>query len=374
MQKISVVTRPKAALFLIVLILAVSGPAFGSFNIGVYYYPGWSPETGVYKPDGWPPIKNYPEREPLLGWYNENDVDTVNQHLTWMADYGIGFVAFCWYWYKPHAPEPETAVRAYLKAPAKSRIPYTLLWANHFPYPTTLAEWDNIVKFWLDEHMKNPEYLRIDGKPALFVFSTDHLRDQAWKIIYGTGTPTHDENINATKALLDRARDAANKAGLNGIYFVLCTLASMYWVNFAEEAGFDALSAYNYRLGMEGDERGTVTPYSHSFTELDAYYRMHWNWILKNSRMPYFVPMISGWDKRPWGGSSDPLHDNSSSTPQEFETHLRAGYDTIIRHATRTKGIGILYAWNEYGEGGIIEPTKRHGLEYLRLVQKVFPK
>ena len=147
----------------------------------------------------------------------------------------------------------------------------------------------------------------------------------------------------------------------------------MYWVDWAKRAGFDALSAYNYHYGLEGDYENR-TPDSHSFAELDAYYRMQWNWILKNSEMPYFVPMISGWDRRPWGPSSDPLHDNSTSTPQEFETHIRAGYDTIIRQAAQTKGIGILYAWNEYGEGGIIEPTKRYGFEYLQRIRKVFSK
>ena len=366
MQRISVMMRPKVVLFFIILILTVNGTAFGAATIGMYYYPGWWPVTR------WDRIKPYPEREPLLGWYDEGAVPTVNQQLAWMVDYGVGFVAFAWYWEADRIPklQPETAIRAYLEADMRSRIPYALLWCNHNPSPESLEEWDEIIEYWLDQHLRNPEYLRIDGKPAVFIFApggtgadgrASGLREQAAAI----GLTPHQ--------MLERARTAARTKGLDGIYFILCIAAYQPWVNFAVDSGVDAITAYNYHIGTEGSA-GTDTPFSRSFTELDAYYRMQWNWLLKNSPIPYFVPMTSGWDSRPWGGSSDPLHDNCAPTPQEFETHLRAGYDTIIRYAAQTKGICMLYAWNEYGEGGIIEPTKRHGFEFLQRVRKVFSK
>jgi hypothetical protein len=353
--------RSKIVFSFFVLILTVSRVVFAEVSIGVYYYPGWSPVMGLFKPDPWKVIKPYPEREPLLGWYRDDDSKTVNQQLTWMADYGIDFVAFAWYW-KDGRSLPETSVRAYLTAPARSHVSYSLLWANHFPSPGSLMEWDRIIETWLDRHMRNPEYLRIDNKPVLFVFSNEFLKSQAKAI-----------GLKPAE-MLERARRAAREVGLDGIYFVLCTEASTFWIkDFAKSAGFDALSAYNYHFGMEGDFH-TVTRYSHSFTELDANYRMQWNWILKNSQLPYFVPMTSGWDKRPWGGSKDPLHDNSMTTPQEFEVHLRAGYKTIIENMEKTKGIGMLCCWNEYGEGSIIEPTKKNGFEYLQRIREVFKK
>jgi hypothetical protein len=362
----------KKVLFLVVLLLTTCGTSFGDATVGMYYYTGWSPVTGVVKPDPWRPIKPYsPVREPLLGWYDEREVNIVNQQLNWMADYGVDFVVFCWYWTEriSRVPPIESAEAAYLNAPARSRIPYALLWANHFPEPTSSAEWDKIVQSWLDRHLKNPEYLRIDEKPVLFVFSPDHFRDQASKI----GSNNSANHATDAKALLDRARARAVDAGLKGIYFVLCVPAAQYWTNFAANAGFDALSAYNYHFGIEG---GNVpsTPDSESFAELDTYFRMQWNWILRNSSIPYFVPMTAGWDRRPWGGSSNPNHDNCAPTPQEFETHLRAGYDTIVRYSAKTKGIGMLCCWNEFGEGSIIEPTKRYQFEFLKRVQKVFAR
>jgi hypothetical protein len=333
----------------------------GRVSIGIYYYPGWSPTMGVYKPDPWKVIKPYPEREPMLGWYRDDNMETVNQQLEWMADYGVDFVSFAWYWIGGR-PSPETSVRAYLNAPARARVSYALLWANHFKSPESLAERNSIVEFWLVRHLQNPEYLQIEGKPVIFVFSNEFLKNQAKSI-----------GMEPVK-MLEHARQAARNFGLNGIYFVLCTEASDFWVkDFAVRAGFDALSAYNYHFGVEGNLHKATRP-SHSFSELSADYQIQWKWILKNSALPYFVPMTSGWDKRPWGGSEDPLHDNSMSTPQEFEAHLRAGYTAITTNQSKTKGIGMLCCWNEYGEGSIIEPSKRYGFEYLQRIQKVFGK
>jgi hypothetical protein len=145
----------------------------------------------------------------LLGWYHDAKVETVSQQLEWMADYGIDFVAFAWYWERKR-PMPETAVRAYLNAPesARARVPYVLLWANHSKTPASLEDWDRLVEYWLERHLQNPEYLRIDGKPALFVFTGDHLREQA-KVL---GL--------APAEMLERARSAARAKGLKGIYFV----------------------------------------------------------------------------------------------------------------------------------------------------------
>lgn len=328
--------------------------------LGVYYYPGWSPYTkGAHEPDPWAVIKRFPEREPVLGWYHDGLSKTVDQQLKWMADFGIDFVTFDWYW-EHGRPAPEPAVSAYLQSPERARVSYALLWANHNKAPASQEEWLALVDYWIARHLGNPEYLRVDGKPVLFVFSGDVLRDQA-KVV---GLSTAD--------MLRLARERAKAAGLSGIYFVLCVPAVDYWVqDFAPKAGFDALSAYNYHFGVAGDARRR-TRASHSFDELDAAYRMQWQWILDNSPLPYFVPMTSGWDRRPWGGSRDPMHDRSVSTPESFERHLRAGKAMIESNPEKTLGIGMLCCWNEYGEGTYVEPTRIFGTEYLKRVQQVF--
>jgi hypothetical protein len=273
---------------------------------------------------------------------------------------GIGFVAFDWYW-SYAGPAPESSVIAYLRAPSRKNVKYALLWANHIQQANADKEWDRMVAYWLQNHLKNPEYLQVEGSPVVFVFSGDFLRDNAAR----SGT--------TVRQLIATAQAMARTAGLNGIYFVLCTPALDYWVRtFAQDAGFSALSAYNYHYGLSGSVDSATRP-SQSFRELDAGYRMQWNWILQNSTLPYFLPMSSGWDRRPWGGSKDdPLHDRSMSTLDEFDQHLTAARAIMDAHPKKTKRMGIICCWNEFGEGSYIEPTKREGFGYLDVVRKVF--
>lgn len=350
----------KCRLLLVAAAFACQPLFAADFSIGVYYYPGWSPYIkGAKEPDPWQAIKAFPEREPLLGWYHDGMRETLDRQLTWMADHGVDFVTFDWYWEKAR-PAPETSVRAYLQSPVRARVRYALLWANHTKAPQSLQEWDALVDYWVARHLGNPEYMRLDGKPVLYVFSPDGIRDQAKQI----GLSVSD--------LLNRARAKAKAAGLPGIYFVLCVPAIDYWVlDFSPNAGFDALSAYNYHFGIAGDANKR-TPDSHSFEELDSGYQMQWRWILANSKLPYFVPMTSGWDKRPWGGSRNSLHDNSMSNPGSFERHLLKGKAMIQAYPAKTRGIGMVCCWNEFGEGSYIEPTRRFGLEYLQRLKKVF--
>lgn len=331
-----------------------------TYRLGVYYYPGWSPGIrGPDLPDPWLPIHAFPKREPLLGWYDDARVDVVEQQLQWMHQFGINFVIFDWYWNGTRAA-PETAVRAYLEAPSRTLVKYALLWANHFKAEDARKEWDDMVDFWLQSHLKNSEYVQIDGKPVVFIFSPDHLRDNAAR----AGT--------SARVLLDAAQAKARAAGLQGIYFVMGTQALEHWVKaFAMDSGFDALSAYNYHSGYAGTA-ASGTRHSHSFKELDAGYRMQWKWIIENSRIPYFIPIGSGWDRRPWGGSTDPKHDQSVATPAQFEAHLRAAKSMMDAYPQKTQRIGVICCWNEFGEGAYIEPTRQGGFTFLERIRKVF--
>jgi hypothetical protein len=348
--------------WLVLILLAFTSlPSLsGEYTLGVFYYPGWSPYVkGANEPDPWQVIKRYPEREPLLGWYHDGRRDTLDKQLSWMADFGIDFVAFDWYWENAR-PAPETAVRAYLQSPERARVRYALLWANHNKEPRTLKEWDDLVDYWINRHMGNPEYVRIDGKPVLFVFSADDIRDKAKKM-----------GVQVSM-LLDRAREKAKASGLPGIYFVLCVAGTDYWLlEFTPKSGFDALTGYNYHWGLASNSNIPTTN-SHSFEELDNGYQWEWQRTLKSSKLPYFVPMTSGWDKRPWGGSSDPRHDDSMSTPASFERHLLRAKAMLDAYPEKTRRIGMICCWNEYGEGSYVEPTKLYGFEYLKRLKNVF--
>lgn len=325
-------------------------------DIGVYYFPGWKAGArGLTYPDPWGQIRPYPERRPLLGWYQEGDVQVMHHQLAWMHDYGIKFVAFDWYWdgsrtYLAHA------VEAYLAAEHRADVAFTLLWANHDRQPTTLASFDSMVSYWTANYFGRPEYKKLDGMPVVFVFSAGRLEQNA----KGLGLSSAD--------LIQRAQNIAKEAGYPGIYFVAGASAGEWAPGKipGRSSGYSAYSAYNYHAAPH------VGRASHSFEELDAGYREHWTWFAANSDLPYIVPMTVGWDKRPWGGSADKQHDLSASTPGLFQAHLVAARSFMRAHPGLTRNLGVICCWNEFGEGSVVEPTSAYQFEYLDAVRSVF--
>lgn len=322
-----------------------------AMKLGVYYFPGWRDRTPHAPADyPWERIKPYPEREPALGWYDEGSVSVMQSHVHMMADHGLSFVAFDWYWGRDDHVYLEHALRAFLKVADRRGIQFSLLWANHDGAPATLSNFDRMVSYWVKNHFKEPSFLRVDGKPVVIVFSANELDNQARALGF---TPA---------ALMSRAQGMAQSAGLPGIYFVAGTTSDEpKFPAFSQaDSGYSAITAYNLHW-MPGASHA-----AYSYAELDAAYRKHWERYEKLGSLPVIYPFSSGWDKRPWGGSADPLADRSVATPDEFETHLRAGVQAIQKSGS--PHLGVICCWNEFGEGSYIEPTRSLGAAVLERV------
>lgn len=331
-------------------------------KIGVFYYPGWS--VGMDAPaarlvtgwqPGWAPIKAFPEREPLLGWYKEGDQQVMNQHLAWMSQYGIDFIAFDWYWNVQDKTRYEHALNAYFNSEGRKSVSFALLWANHEGAPKNEEQMRRIAGWWARYYFHRPEYLRINGRPVVFVHSATQLENDATKF---------DSN---SARMLQVAQEAAATEGAGPIYFVGGTGSrGIFAGNRAVSSGYSALSTY---YNLQTFPAGKVTT---TFSERDMAYREHWRELLKKSPLPVVLTISSGWDKRPWGGSEIPLADNQSPTPEQFESHLLAAKDVLNNNPEKNPGIAVLCCWNEFGEGSFIEPTKERGCSFLEMIRKVF--
>lgn len=329
------------------------------YKIGVFYFPGWVKRPGTNWDPPWDQIKLYPDREPLLGWYPEGEVWVAEKQIQWLYDYGVNFLIFDWYWTKDNKPGLEHALQAYLKAKNSNLVKYTILWANHSDVPESLDQFTAMVDFWINNYFNKKQFMTIDGKPVVYIFSAEILRDNAKKF----GASTND--------LLNISRNIAIKAGYKGIYFVACTQAIYSLVNeYIPSSGYDAISAYNYHRGYSGTyEKGGL---SINFAELASGYKQSWEWILENSSLPYFLPVSAGWSKNPWGSHTP--HDASFSDPLSFRKHLVEAKSMLDRYPDKTKNTIVICAWNEFGEGSYIEPTKKWKFQYLNAIKDVFRK
>lgn len=354
-----------ALVALLALVICAAGAPARAFELGAYYFPGWHSKSNYWNdlkglPGSRSPGRAWPEREPLLGHYPEEEQWVAEKHIEWASSYGLTFFAYDWYW-NGRSTDMNHALERYLSARNKSRLKFTLLWANHFGVPANLQQFSAMVDYWIEHYFQDPQYLRLEGKPVVFVFSPLLLRDDAAK--FGM----------STRELFDLARAKAKAKGLPGIYFVGSSAANSYWVKeYLPAHGYDAISAYRYpSRGFQGEYRGTE-PAATSYAELTQGYRDQWQWMMQHSPLPYFVPMSAGWDRRPWGSNTP--HDQCSSTPESFRQMLVEARKVLERNPAKTRGVGIIYAWNELGEGGYIEPTKKWRFRYLEAIKDVFGK
>lgn len=344
------------------------GLSFGStlscaseYQIGVYYFPGWKEnQLGSAYPHPWEKIKPYSEREPKLGWYSEGEVPVIEQQLAWMKQYGINYVVFDWLWGRTGKPHLDHALNAYLQASDRHGVNFAIMWSNHTSYTFSKPDLESLFHFWAQRYMFRDDYLRVDGKPVVFIFSADVLNKNA-------------ERIGMTSSeLMGLADQIFKDEKLVGISFI-GGVGALSGDNFdySSRSGYAGFSAYNFH-GPASFRFNAGRQMSHSYEELDKGYRDQWQWMTSNASGLYVVPMTSGWDKRPWGGSKDPDHDNSLSTPLQFERHLRAAKALMKQKPQVTKNLGVVCCWNEFGEGSFIEPTKKSGFAYLEKIKKVF--
>ncbi len=345
------------------LLVCIDRPADAQVKrpqIGVYYFPGWL--ASDWAPKGaWEPIRSYPDRKPLLGWYDQSSPAVMKRQLQWMHAYGIDYVVMDWY-YEQGDVRLDEGLKAYLSLP-DPRIALSLLWANHGEV-TTPVIFRNIVTIWIDRYLYRPTYFRKDGKPVIFIFSYEKLTADA---------KASGSSVGAYVAM---AQTMARKAGLPGLFLVAGTDDfSPHLVNAGPKAaGFDAVSAYQLHRKPQIEEKndpqwGRPT---HGWTELSNAYAKQWA-AGSSLSLPMVVPMISGLDRRPWGGfTPDPKHDLSISGDLAFRRHLTAAKKIMARSAGGNPGMGVICCWNEFGEGAFIEPTVGQGLSRLKAIRDTF--
>ncbi|MGI4730128.1 MAG: glycoside hydrolase family 99-like domain-containing protein [Janthinobacterium lividum] len=336
-------------------VLPAAAPA--PLRLGVNYFPGWDGDDN----HNWDAIRPYADdRAPLLGWYKDADPAVMRQQVAWMKAYGLSYVAFDWYWQDGDV-HSDGAINAYLTIPQPG-VDFAIMWANDH---TGIGpdEWRRIVSFWIDHYLRQPNYLRLNGRPVVFLLTQQGFNANA---LAAKSTPTD---------YIRTAQEIARQAGIGSIAFVagFDDLSYTLVTNEAPAEGYGAVSSYNLHRPPWRPQRPGWDKLTQGYPALDQAYRANWNEGLR-SKVPVVLPMTTGWDKRPWGGSADPLHDRSVATPAQFRAHLEAARQVMLKPGAAHSGLGIVCCWNEYGEGSFLEPTQNRRFAMLEQVKAVFGK
>ena len=316
------------------------------YQIGIYYFPGWSPDQW----DRWTKQKGFPERDPVLGFYREGDPEVADWHIKWAVENGISFFMYDWYWRDGHIVLEKGLEEGYLKAKYRDYMKFCVMWANHAPFANhTIEQLLTVTDYWIKNYFKLDCYYKIDGKPVVSFFAVDNL----------TNDLGGSENV---KKAFDAMQNRVQEAGLPGIYFIACGDNSPNSQKRFKEEGYDSISAYNY------PSAGAKSLWS-SYKSLMQGQVDIWNNSLRDKILEYIPLLTVGWDSRPWHGNNALVRFGRSS--KNFKDGLMAMKKWMDAN---NRSMGLLEAWNEWGEGSYIEPNAEFGFGDLEAIRSVFAK
>jgi len=296
----------------------------------------------------------FPERTPLLGYYREGDPGVMDWQIKWAVEHGISFFAFDWYWDRGRRQLEHALHDGYLHARFRSYIKFCLLWANHNPRGSSSeADLLTVADYWIAHYFRRPEYLTLDARPLVIIFSPERLRE--------------DMGSEAVSVAIRRMRARVEAAGFRGLFVVGAIDADPAALEALKAEGYDAATGYNYpRAGME-DQSAREAPYD---SAVDGYQQI-WADMAAAGSLDYIPVTEPGWDARPWDGAKALVR--TGRHPEKFREMLTRARAFADRHpvAGRRKLV-LVEAWNEYGEGAVIEPHQEWGFGYLDAVRDVF--
>jgi hypothetical protein len=207
--------------------------------------------------------------------------------------------------------------------------------------------------------MAEPGYQRVAGGRPLFFF----LHHETETVVKSWGGP------EGFREAVDKLKAAAAARGLPAPYFAVMTYDVKAAKSFANDAGLDAISAYAFQ---RGDDHA---PYSKLTSDLEKF------WEIQRSTRTAVIPLaMAGWDRRPrvqnpvpwehFGGTMDKYYE--TATAEQLAAHVHAAVKWTREHAENCPAQAvILYAWNEFDEGGWLCPTLIEGDERVRALGRV---
>jgi len=346
-----------------------------TYQIGTWYYPGWKDGALGGQPFPWSRLSGYQDRTPSKGRYPDGEAWVMRAQLAEMASAGLAFVAFDWYHQtatgKPGTVQLNHALDAYLAAPRRlrDRVRFAINWVTHDGYdPATEAEFEACYEDWTAKYLGHEHYLRIDSRPVIFIFDYLYLKTNA------AGTSLTGQNWSPTRSMAycwNKANTHTQAAGFQRPFWVAGP--SRPTPNSAVAYAADALDGVcPYQVATTWTGETPDEPYPTTYAGLDAACREHWDWNIANQTPAVILPIHAGWDRGPDGGSSAPNSDGKRPSIAEWRAHLLAAKARMDAAPAKTLLMGVLYAWNEIAEGGMIEPSWGCGRQMLAELRSVF--
>ena len=275
-----------------------------------------------------------------------------------------GIHGFCYYSYWFGGTRLLNAPLDAVIASGKPDFPFCICWANenwtrrwdgleseiligqHHSPEDDLAFFDSLLPA-----LRDPRYIRIDGRPLLLVYRPGLLPEPA--------------------ATAQRWRDRARNSGIGEIY--LATIQSFFHLDprGPYAYGFDAAVEFPpHSLAVEAVPQPRGLPGSKFDGKAYDYVATREQFLGREMPgYPLFRCAMPRWDNTARRGSEAGVF--LGSTPAEYGEWLRRAIEYTKSAYFGDERLVFINAWNEWGEGNFLEPDQEHGHAYLDATRRV---
>ena len=308
-------------------------------------------------------------REPFDGvYYDLSDPEALRLKIQagLAKEYGIYGFVFYQYYFTGHKLM-ERPLEILLDHP-EIELKYCIDWANEtwrrawYDYDEEVllqqtyggeTEWREHFKYLLD-FFRDERYIRVDGKPMLCIYRTFDIKE-----------------LSAMMECFDRwARDA----GFPGIYLVggrtagesdardICGAYYYFEPGYSLKHGLTPLQTFRYNLSVAFRQAANIIA---KRSGLERRVPIDWIYdsILRRDYADNEYPgIIARWDNTPRRGNKGLVYAGASA--EKFKKAL-----CKLDQKLHKDSFVFINAWNEWGEGAMLEPDKAEGMAYLEALK-----
>ena len=346
-------------------------PATSDRIVAAHYYAAWKKgAAGIH--DAFNDLLEFPDRTPLMGYYDEENPEVCDWEIKWAAEHGINCFIHCWYRKKDNEGKAVTVSdlrcghglhEALFNAKFRDMMRFAIMFECSPRWGATDERdmLEHLMPFWVDNYFKRGNYLLIDNKPVLFVFCHERL-DECFA------------SAQSQRKTFELCREYAKNVGFDGMIFAVCDYSKDK--NECEEM---MSRGYDFRFGYSS---GYVAPEDY-YSDQDDIINSQCELFKKGLMLgeETFIPTPSCFaDPTPrfsekWKSMG---YDFRSSTkiwylsPEKYRELLRRMKDisdSLPENAYARK-IMMIDNWNEWDEGHFVAPSHLFGFKYLQAIRE----